>query len=829
MNNTDFEENRPIEPGYDNSDQLTELQKDLISAIEANEYERIQALIETIPAEQTDFYWFRYDSASHPLTSLMRQHEMSCQEKSSMDRMPLIKNLLNKTPAFTTSDQLYPRLFRKNNSDRSTTIIGEHPFNICLHIEEFYCLFKIMIEKVSSQAVLAGGVITSLNHSVPDNMLHQILDKIDNYDINLDFHGLQVAIDDEFREGTIKQVLFYYDKWDTILRMVNMGHPFAGYIDGDEGALIPMIWFAALRHRWDVVEEILTIDTANVELNVDIKAPSLSEFAAMVGQDNILAKMTQLNISFPKQAFTTQYLSGYTFFMCLVGMFDKVIDSLNAGFDPNATVAAGPMQGYNLIRLATCTLVPNDEDELYDFLALCIEKKLDLDNYLTAGELAGTNTLWDALSEDRWDLAEYLLEHGACPCAVLYEDGSVESSCHLAARGKQWELCKKLIIKGANPDIFDESGNGAYKHVLFQAISDDNFDMVNFLIQHRANLNLVSKYKYGPSTALHACVLNVTNFKLFVHLLKNGANPNLSHNQTILSCIFNSNMPDKHIWALEAIKYGADLSNSSDNLNVFHIMHQHNTVYAAMSLLYFFARHPRNQLNYLTLLSAEEKSFYEKIQVVFNLFIKLPFFDYQRLNNICQTKLQMASNLPFELRVQIICLWLTHHLKSNLAGILPISAASMPMWLEASGNIISILDGSDLVTISALQTTKVFNVIFARLVTAMRNNRHLIYRTDAESMSKYKKFWNGVLFKQFCEVVQEHGLDQDLSYVERQKMSYRVENYKSNKSARVNDYRADFTWLFRLGMYGVEPSHTNQLLKEAKLNKEIIRSLLLVG
>lgn len=269
-----------------------------------------------------------------------------------------------------------------------------------------------MIEKVSSQAVLAGAVIISLNHSVPDNMLHQILDKIDNYDINLDWHGLPAAIDDEFSEGTIKQVLFYYDKWDTILRMVNMGHSFCGYIDGNEGAFIPMIWFAALRRRWDVVEEILTIDTANVELNVDIKAPSLSEFAAMVGQDNILAKMTQLNISFPKQAFTIQYLSGYTFFMCLVGMFDKVIDSLNAGFDQNAIVAAGPMQGYNLIRLATCTLVPNDEDELYDFLDLCIEKNLDLDSYLTDGELAGTNTLWDALSEERWRLAEYLLEHG---------------------------------------------------------------------------------------------------------------------------------------------------------------------------------------------------------------------------------------------------------------------------------------------------------------------------------------------------------------------------------------------------------------------------------
>lgn len=137
MNSTDFEQNIAIEPGYDNSGQLTQMQKDLICAIDANEYERIQTLIDTIPAEQTDFYWFRYDSASHPLTSLMRQHEMSCQEKSSMDRMPLIKNLLNKTPAFTTSDQLYPRLFRKNSSDRSTTIIGEHPFNSVLPAKSF--------------------------------------------------------------------------------------------------------------------------------------------------------------------------------------------------------------------------------------------------------------------------------------------------------------------------------------------------------------------------------------------------------------------------------------------------------------------------------------------------------------------------------------------------------------------------------------------------------------------------------------------------------------------------------------------------------------------
>jgi hypothetical protein len=90
---------------------------------------------------------------------------------------------------------LYPRLFRRNNSDRSTTIIGEHPFNKCLHNEDFYCLFGVIIEKISSQAVLAGGLIASLNRSTPDNILHQILDKINNYDINLGWHGSPAAIE----------------------------------------------------------------------------------------------------------------------------------------------------------------------------------------------------------------------------------------------------------------------------------------------------------------------------------------------------------------------------------------------------------------------------------------------------------------------------------------------------------------------------------------------------------------------------------------------------------------------------------------------------------
>jgi ankyrin repeat protein len=87
-------------------------------------------------------------------------------------------------------------------------------------------------------------------------------------------------------------------------------------------------------------------------------------------------------------------------------------------------------------------------------------------------------------------------------------------------------LVKLLLIAGANPNIKDNSGKAAlYKAVVTQ-VSEQNLDLLNLLINYKADVNAQSNI--GTTPLMMA--VEEPNLPVIQLLLKAGADPNIKDN-----------------------------------------------------------------------------------------------------------------------------------------------------------------------------------------------------------------------------------------------------------------------------------------------------------
>ena len=149
---------------------------------------------------------------------------------------------------------------------------------------------------------------------------------------------------------------------------------------------------------------------------------------------------------------------------------------------------------------------------------------LDYGAYLNAVTLSGETPLYIACSKGLAELVRTMLING------VEVNDSKKSPLIVACQNKHGAIVDLLLSDGADPNLCEETVS-KYSLSLHVAAADNNVELVNLLLNHGANVNIVDA---SGNTALHHVISNFRQNSVFLHgtvstLLQAGANVNISN------------------------------------------------------------------------------------------------------------------------------------------------------------------------------------------------------------------------------------------------------------------------------------------------------------
>lgn len=161
---------------------------------------------------------------------------------------------------------------------------------------------------------------------------------------------------------------------------------------------------------------------------------------------------------------------------------------------------------------------------------------LDLEDFVIFGETIGFDSTHHLIDLNQMvyrndiEIIRSYLE--ANPNINFKNSSCIMRPLHTALTQGKLEIVDLLLKYGA--DIDDPSARSDSSSGLFNAVSNNNFDLMRFCIERGANLNMINGY--GRTPLMEAC-FHGNNFNILQFLLDNGANINLSNRdgETILT------------------------------------------------------------------------------------------------------------------------------------------------------------------------------------------------------------------------------------------------------------------------------------------------------
>jgi ankyrin repeat protein len=199
---------------------------------------------------------------------------------------------------------------------------------------------------------------------------------------------------------------------------------------------------------------------------------------------------------------------------------------------------------------------------------LTVQELLNSGVDINTKDIYGCSVLYYAISEENYEMAEFLLRNGA---QIEGSSHKVEPLIVLASRNDNIDIVKLLIENEAEVDESSEEGETA----LLAAVRNQNIDLVEVLISNGANVNLQDQDGKSP---LYEANFN-NNLQIMEVLLKNGANPeidslilpktdslNLGHrwNSVLVSACENNDLEKANI----LLEYGANPNNNNNEYKI---------------------------------------------------------------------------------------------------------------------------------------------------------------------------------------------------------------------------------------------------------------------
>jgi ankyrin repeat protein len=151
---------------------------------------------------------------------------------------------------------------------------------------------------------------------------------------------------------------------------------------------------------------------------------------------------------------------------------------------------------------------------------------------LALADTAGNSPLYLALRYDHKEIFDRLLEKGMDINSRGRNNLNTQTILHLAVQRRDQATVQKLLEKGANPNLADDSGAVP----LFDTVGREpsSFEIMNLLIERGADVNFA-----GPGKGLTALMYAAMNYNIppetklqvMKTLLERGANPNQQDTQ----------------------------------------------------------------------------------------------------------------------------------------------------------------------------------------------------------------------------------------------------------------------------------------------------------
>ena len=145
-----------------------------------------------------------------------------------------------------------------------------------------------------------------------------------------------------------------------------------------------------------------------------------------------------------------------------------------------------------------------------------VEKEIDIDHSRIDGECA----LHVAIKHKQKEALKYLLEQGADTTAMITSTAKTPLLCISAILPDPigFEMLELLVQYGANVNDQDHEGNS----LLFYACLEEDIEVIEFLVDNDADLNLVNTE--AESCVHWLCRTNNINMELVEYLVKKGTN-----------------------------------------------------------------------------------------------------------------------------------------------------------------------------------------------------------------------------------------------------------------------------------------------------------------
>jgi ankyrin repeat protein len=218
---------------------------------------------------------------------------------------------------------------------------------------------------------------------------------------------------------------------------------------------------------------------------------------------------------------------------------EKIIPLIKEGADLSAVEdGKTPVElaaKINETAVALIAKTPCDKNDTYKFGSVLLEfvKKENVsraESLINAGAWltwrrisSGNTSLHIAAQNGNMRILQLLIHHNADQCSLNHDN---KTPVELASESGNWEVVRFLVKSEQHPEK-ERIKELHWKNVLQNAIKQDNYAMVKFMLEHGASCK--SKNDEMGNIALGLAVKHSHNPMIFSLLLEYGANPNVEN------------------------------------------------------------------------------------------------------------------------------------------------------------------------------------------------------------------------------------------------------------------------------------------------------------